>query len=78
MRRRIETGVIVGPGIIGGRTREDALDQEILLRPLVDIGRIGADDEVASLLKRRGELARRVEALEARWLGLQEELEALT
>jgi ATP-binding cassette subfamily F protein 3 len=38
----------------------------------------GADDEVASLLKRRGELARRVEALEARWLGLQEELEALT
>ena len=38
----------------------------------------GADDEVATVLKRRGELARQVESLEARWLTLQEELEALT
>ncbi|MDH5207038.1 MAG: ATP-binding cassette domain-containing protein [Burkholderiaceae bacterium] len=38
----------------------------------------GADDEVASLLKRRGELAQQVDALESRWLKLQEELEALT
>ena len=38
----------------------------------------GADDEVAAVLKRRGELAREVEALEARWLQLQEEIEAIT
>jgi ATP-binding cassette subfamily F protein 3 len=38
----------------------------------------GADDEVASILKRRGELAQQVDALESRWLKLQEELEALT
>ena len=37
----------------------------------------GADDEVARVLKRRGELARDVEALEARWLKLQEEIEAI-
>jgi ATP-binding cassette subfamily F protein 3 len=38
----------------------------------------GHEDEVASVLKRRGELAQQVEALEARWLKLQEELEAIT
>jgi len=38
----------------------------------------GGEDEVAVVLKRRGELAQHVEALEARWLRLQEELEALT
>ena len=37
----------------------------------------GADDEVATVLKRRGELAQQVDALESRWLKLQEELEAL-
>jgi ATP-binding cassette, subfamily F, member 3 len=37
----------------------------------------GAADEVARVLKRRGELAPRVESLEARWLALQSELEAL-
>jgi ATP-binding cassette, subfamily F, member 3 len=37
----------------------------------------GAADEVAAVLKRRGELAPRVESLEARWLSLQGELEAL-
>ena len=31
----------------------------------------------AKVLKRRGELAPQVESLEARWLKLQEELEAL-
>ena len=38
----------------------------------------GAEDEVAKVLKRRGELALQVDALEARWLKLQEELEAMT
>jgi ATP-binding cassette subfamily F protein 3 len=38
----------------------------------------GGEDEVAVVLKRRGELAQQVESLEARWLALQEELEALT
>ncbi len=38
----------------------------------------GAEDEVAVVLKRRGELAQQVDALESRWLKLQEELEALT
>jgi ATP-binding cassette, subfamily F, member 3 len=38
----------------------------------------GADDEVARILKRRGELAEQVETVEARWLKLQEELEGLT
>jgi ATP-binding cassette subfamily F protein 3 len=37
----------------------------------------GGEDEVAKVLKRRGELAQQVETLEARWLQLQEELEAL-
>jgi ATP-binding cassette subfamily F protein 3 len=37
----------------------------------------GGEDEVAKVLKRRGELAPQVESLEARWLKLQEELEAL-
>ncbi|HVE51644.1 MAG TPA: ABC transporter, partial [Casimicrobiaceae bacterium] len=37
----------------------------------------GAPDEVAATLKRRGELARKVDALEARWLEIQGELEAL-
>jgi ATP-binding cassette subfamily F protein 3 len=34
--------------------------------------------EVAAVLKRRGELALKVEALEERWLQLQAELEAIT
>jgi ATP-binding cassette subfamily F protein 3 len=38
----------------------------------------GADDDVAAVLKRRGELARAVEELESRWLKLQEELEAIS
>jgi ATP-binding cassette subfamily F protein 3 len=38
----------------------------------------GADEEVAAVLRRRGELARRVEELEAIWLKLQEQLEAVT
>jgi ATP-binding cassette subfamily F protein 3 len=37
----------------------------------------GGDDEVAAVLKRRGELAQQVDSLEARWLKLQEELETL-
>ena len=40
--------------------------------------RAAAVDEVAAVLKRRGDLALQIEALEARWLKLQEELEALT
>jgi ATP-binding cassette subfamily F protein 3 len=43
-----------------------------------DFYHAGTDDEVAAVLKRRGELAQQVESLEARWLQLQEELEALT
>jgi ATP-binding cassette subfamily F protein 3 len=42
-----------------------------------DFYHAGGEDEVAKVLKRRGELAPQVEALEARWLKLQEELEAL-
>jgi ATP-binding cassette subfamily F protein 3 len=38
----------------------------------------GDADEVAALIKRRGELAPRVEQLEERWLELQSELEAIT
>ena len=37
----------------------------------------GAPDEVASTLKRRGELARKVDSLESRWLEIQCELEAV-
>jgi ATP-binding cassette subfamily F protein 3 len=37
----------------------------------------GSEDEVAAVLKRRGELAQQVETLEARWLKLQEELETI-
>ncbi len=37
----------------------------------------GAPDEVAVALKRRGELARKVDSLESRWLEIQTELEAL-
>ena len=37
----------------------------------------GAPDEVAVTLKRRGELARKVDSLEARWLEIQSELEAV-
>jgi ATP-binding cassette subfamily F protein 3 len=37
----------------------------------------GSEDEVAKVLKRRGELAQQVDTLEARWLKLQEELETI-
>jgi hypothetical protein len=37
----------------------------------------GDADEVAALIKRRGELAPRVEQLEERWLELQAQLEAV-
>ncbi|MEP6608724.1 MAG: ABC transporter, partial [Burkholderiaceae bacterium] len=37
----------------------------------------GAADEVAAVLKRRAELARKVDSLESRWLELQGELEAI-
>jgi len=37
----------------------------------------GAPDEVAITLKRRGELARKVDSLESRWLEIQAELEAI-
>ena len=37
----------------------------------------GAADEVAAVLKRRGELAPRVDTLESRWLEIQSELEAI-
>ena len=37
----------------------------------------GAPDEVASTLKRRGELARKVDSLESRWLEIQGQLEAI-
>jgi ATP-binding cassette subfamily F protein 3 len=43
-----------------------------------DFYHAGPADDVARVLKRRGELAQQVESLEARWLKLQEELEALT
>ena len=43
-----------------------------------DFYHAGADDEVAAVLKRRGELARRVESLEARWIQLSEKLESIT
>ncbi|MDQ3215760.1 MAG: hypothetical protein M3P99_06745, partial [Pseudomonadota bacterium] len=36
----------------------------------------GAADEVAAVLKRRDELARKVDSLEARWLDIQGQLEA--
>ncbi|MGH6610609.1 MAG: ABC-F family ATP-binding cassette domain-containing protein [Burkholderiaceae bacterium] len=42
-----------------------------------DFYHAGAPDEVAAVLKRRGELARDVESLEARWLELQTQLEAI-
>ena len=37
----------------------------------------GAADEVAVTLKRRGELAGKVDSLESRWLEIQAELEAI-
>ena len=37
----------------------------------------GAPDDVAATLKRRGELARKVDSLESRWLEIQTELEAI-
>ncbi len=37
----------------------------------------GAPDEVAATLKRRGELARKVDSLESRWLEIQGQLEAI-
>jgi ATP-binding cassette subfamily F protein 3 len=43
-----------------------------------DFYHAGAEDEVATVLKRRGVLAQQVDSLESRWLKLQEELEALT
>jgi hypothetical protein len=42
-----------------------------------DFYHAGDPDKVAATLKRRGELATRVEALEARWLELTTELEAM-
>ena len=37
----------------------------------------GAPDDVAATLKRRGELARKVDSLESRWLEIQTQLEAI-
>jgi len=37
----------------------------------------GAPDEVAAVLKRRAELAPRVDSLESRWLEIQTELESI-
>jgi ATP-binding cassette subfamily F protein 3 len=38
----------------------------------------GQTDEVATVLKRRGELAQRLETLESRWLELTEQIESMT
>jgi len=42
-----------------------------------DFYHAGHDDDVATTLKRRGQLAERVESLEAQWLALTSELEAI-
>ena len=42
-----------------------------------DFYHAGVPDDVAAVLKRRGELARDIESLEARWLEIQTQLEAI-